>query len=176
MFLRSHSPPPSATGRMWSASHRLLRVRLRSPQCCNSSCRAEPRACRSLRAAATASTPHEEQIPRSRRRTCSRRYPGCDRSFHSCTQYSEQNVYRPRGTSSEHHRHRPRPLGPRGIAFRSTQPPIMMRVVLTFRLYNVRRALHISFRDAPFAWEQFMAACPDPFASEQNERWALFGQ
>ena len=32
MLSRSHSPPPSVTGKMWSASHRLLRIRVFSPQ------------------------------------------------------------------------------------------------------------------------------------------------
>lgn len=82
-------------------------------------------------------------MPRSRNSTFSRRYAGCERSFHSWTQYSEQKVNRPRGTSSEHQRHIPRPLGPRGIAPRSTHPPAITREVLTFLFYNEEPSLHI---------------------------------
>jgi len=42
-LLRSHSPPPSTTGTMWSASHRLRRLRRRSPQQLSSRTRCPPR-------------------------------------------------------------------------------------------------------------------------------------
>jgi len=130
MFSRSHSPPPSVTGRMWSASHRLLRDLRCKPQYASNEARFDPRAKRSLRASLSVSTPQCAQTPRSRSNTFSRRYAGCVRSFHSWTQYSEQKVKRPRGTSSEHQRHRPRSFGPRGIDLRSTQPPRIALLVL----------------------------------------------
>ena len=127
---RSHSPPPSTTGMMWSASQRVLRERRFNPQCSRRDARPAPREYRRLLAAARVSILQVAQMPRSRLRTCSRRYAGCVRSFHSCTQNSEQNVNRPRGTSSEHQRQSPRPLGPRVIDLRSIQPPRMARMVL----------------------------------------------
>jgi len=136
IFSRSHSPPPSTTGTMWSASQRVLRDLVRIPQKAKRVTRLLPREERSLRAAAIVSTPQEAQTPRSRWSTCSRRYAGCVRSFHSCTQNSEQNVERPRGTSRQHHRQRPRPLGPRAINSRSIQPPFMARRVLTGLFVN----------------------------------------
>jgi hypothetical protein len=135
MFFRSHSPPPSATGTMWSASHKLLRVRALNPQCRSSSVLRAPREHLSRRASAIASTPQPAHTPRSRANTCSRRYAGCVRSFHSCTQSSEQKVKRRRGTSRAHQRQMPRPFGPRGPAIRSTQPPRIARRMLTLPFY-----------------------------------------
>lgn len=114
MFSRSHSPPPSATGRMWSASHRDRRaVTERKPHISNSSRRAVPRERLSARYAARVSVSHIAQTPRSRARTWSRRYPGSERRRHSCTQKLEQNVLR-RGAriSSRHHRQSGLPFGP----------------------------------------------------------------
>ena len=131
MLFRSHSPPPSTTGTIWSASQRLFRIRVLKPQCAISSSRRVPRERFNERSAASVSTPQPQQRPLSRFNTCSRRYAGCDRSFHSCTQKSLQKVNRRFGTSSEHHRHMPRPFGPRGTLFRSTHPPTIVRAVLT---------------------------------------------
>lgn len=136
MLERSHSPPPSITGTMWSASQRDLRERVRRPQWLRSDRRPVPREKRSFRAAAMVSTPQSAQMPRSRSKTFSRRYAGCVRSFHSWTQNSEQKVNRPRGTSRAHQRQRPRPFGPRGTHLRSTQPPFMARIVLTDLFLN----------------------------------------
>src|SRR5690348_4261873 len=74
--------------------------------------------------------PHRAQTPLSRSSTLSRRYPGSLRSFHSSTHQSEQNVWRPLGTSRLHQRQRLRPFGPLGSAARSAQPPGMTRLVL----------------------------------------------
>jgi hypothetical protein len=132
---RSHSPPPSVTGRMWSASQRLLRIRLLSPQCRIRATRLSPRARFNLRCSLIVSRPQWAHTPSSRFKICSRRYPGCDRSFHSCTQKSEQKVKRRGGTSSEHHRHKPRPFGPRGTFLRLTHPPPGMIREVLIRLF-----------------------------------------
>lgn len=136
MLDKSHSPPPSMTGRMWSASQSDLRDRVRRPQCRSSVVRPAPREKRSCLAALIVSNPQSAQIPRSRSNTFSRRYAGCVLSFHSWTQNPEQKVYLPRGTSRAHQRQRPRPLGPRGINLRLTQPPFMARAVLTDLFLN----------------------------------------
>ncbi len=73
MLSKSHSPPPSLTGRIWSASHRLFRIRVRSPQCCIKAARRSPRARFSRTCSASVFTPQWAHTPRSRRRMWSRR-------------------------------------------------------------------------------------------------------
>lgn len=80
---RSHCPPPSATGIMWSASHSDRRDRIvcnpysRNPALC-----AGPRARFSAAKIRTVSAAHKTHIPRSRAKTWSRKYPGSDRNRH----------------------------------------------------------------------------------------------
>jgi hypothetical protein len=68
-LLRSHSPPPSTTGTMWSASHRLRRLRRRSPQRLSSRRRCPPRERFRSAYADVVSVPHDAQMPRSRSQT-----------------------------------------------------------------------------------------------------------
>lgn len=129
MFDKSHSPPPSATGVTWSASQRLFRPR--DPHSAAAFTRAAPRRRLTCRNCATQSSPQAAQIPRSRSKTRSRRWPGLLRNRHSSTHQSEQKVSRPGGTSKLHQRHRQRPFGPRGRSSRSARPPGIARCVLT---------------------------------------------
>lgn len=149
IFSRSHSPPPSETGRMWSASQRLFRERRpgRRPHSAKALSRAAPRDRFSCFQAARQSTPHWAQIPRSRSNTFSRRKPGSVRRRHSVTHHSEQNVMRPFGTSRLHHRHRLRPFSPLARVERSTHPPGMVRA-LVMADYDVPAAGIVNGRTA----------------------------
>lgn len=134
MFSRSHSPPPSHTARMWSASQRLLR-----PRNCHTKrafAFAGPRRRRMRAYSAMQSRPQTPQTPRSLSNTRSRRWPGLLRSFHSSTHHSEQNVRRPGGTSRLHHRQRHRPFTPLDSRSRSARPPRILRSVLTKTAYS----------------------------------------
>ena len=128
MFERSHWPPPSATGTMWSASQSDFRLRSRSFHCLRNCRRAAKSSLRISRRNTIVSTPHLAHTPRSRANTLSLRYPGSVRNFHSCTQASEQNVLRPFGTSCLHHLHSGRPEGPRSSAEGDAHPPALVRV------------------------------------------------
>jgi hypothetical protein len=61
---------------------------------------------------AIVSAPHKRQMPRSRANTQSRRYDVLDRSRHSWTHASEQNVRRRPVTIPLHHRQFTPPLPP----------------------------------------------------------------
>jgi hypothetical protein len=129
MLERSHSPPPSMTGTMWSASHKLLR--LPWPHSAKAFNRPVPRKRLMRRNSARQSSPQTAQMPRSRWSTRSRRWPGLLRSLHSSTHQSEQKVSRPSGTSRLHQRQRHLPCGPFGRVSRSARPPGITRCVLT---------------------------------------------
>lgn len=58
-----------------------------------------------LRRSACVLRPHNAQTPPSRSNTHSRKYVGLDRSRHSCTHASEQNVRRLPLTTPLHQRH-----------------------------------------------------------------------
>jgi hypothetical protein len=164
MFSRSHSPPPSATGSTWSASHRLRRVTRRNPQWASNSTRERPRERSSLRQACSVSTAQLAQTPLSRCFTWSRRYPGLERSRHSCTQSSEQKVRRRRGTCSPHHRQSMCPSGPLGSFAHCAAPPGIVRCVLIPAQNAGRPRPPASANSAPGApahqhgYEQFVAA------------------
>jgi hypothetical protein len=136
IFSRSHSPPPSTTGMIWSASHRLFlpAAPRRSPHSSRAFRPAAPRNRFRCFQADTQSTPHCAQTPRSRSSTFSRMYPVSVRNRHSSTHQSEQNVSRPLGTSRLHQRHRFRPFIPLGRRLRSAHPPGIVRMVLMDRL------------------------------------------
>ena len=130
MFSILHSPPPSQTGTMWSASQRLFRVTDFNPQYSSITFLLDPRTRFNLRKASTVLIWQTEQMPRSLANTCCRRYPGFVRRRHSWTHQSEQKVSRRGGTSREHQRQSARPLEPFGRSARRTRPPGITRCVL----------------------------------------------
>ena len=78
-FYRSHSPPPSATGRIWSASHSDRRaVTLRIPHIFQRLRPSRPRLRFSCTYAFTVSSSHSAHTPASRRNTWLRRYSQSD--------------------------------------------------------------------------------------------------
>ena len=89
------------------------------------------------------------RIPRGRAwNTCSLKYPGSVRSFHSCTHKSEQNVKRPLGVSCRHQRQRFRPCGPFVRRRRSTRPPFWVRLVLVLSVSDKVSAILLEIAES----------------------------